>query len=93
MLYYKQRVFVSLIIIVKKKWYAQICAGEKIEEYRHITPFWFSRLVGKDNQARRYETITFRPGYTKEGRTFKYEGFSVDKRNKLFIIHIGCERT
>ena len=34
-----------LILHVKKKWWDMIKSGEKPEEYRRLTDYWFKRLV------------------------------------------------
>lgn len=35
----------TLHLNLKRKWYDLILDGEKDEEYRELTPYWFSRLV------------------------------------------------
>lgn len=34
-----------LRLVLKRKWFDLIASGEKTEEYREITPFWWKRLV------------------------------------------------
>lgn len=36
----------TLILVEKKKWYDMIASGEKKEEYREITSYWVTRLLG-----------------------------------------------
>lgn len=54
-----------------KKWFDQIAAGEKIEEYREIKDYWRNRLIGKH-----YDAIIFRNGYsaTAPTMTIVYKG-------------------
>ncbi len=34
-----------LDLVLKGKWYDMIASGEKLEEYRDITPYWCSRIL------------------------------------------------
>ena len=40
-----------LNIVVSKKWFDMIVAGEKTEEYRVIKPYWASRLVNQNAES------------------------------------------
>lgn len=37
-----------LDLVLKHKWYDMYLSGEKSEEYRDITPYWFRRLIDFD---------------------------------------------
>lgn len=39
----------SLYLVLKEKWYDMIESGEKTEEYRDITPYWYNRLLWDDD--------------------------------------------
>ena len=65
----------QLILPLKRKWFDQIKAGVKLEEYRLNNEYWQKRLQGKD-----YDEIVFTLGYPKkddESRrlTFTYCGY------------------
>lgn len=48
----------TLTLHLKAKYFDQIVAGEKTEEYRLVTPYWIRRLEG-----RRYERVILLKGY------------------------------
>ena len=55
-----------------RKYFDAILKGDKVVEYRDITPYWSKRLEG-----RHYDIIQFRNGYAKgssnyEGRIQRY---------------------
>lgn len=67
----------KLTIPLKAKWFDQIKAGTKTEEYREIKPYWEKRLIGKD-----YDEVVFTRGYPKkddESRRlyFRYGGYQI----------------
>lgn len=39
----------ALDLVLKKKWYDMIDSGIKTEEYREITPYWFTRIMGEQS--------------------------------------------
>lgn len=47
---------------LKSEYFDQIKSGEKVEEFRLITPFWSKRLDG-----RRYDRIEIAKGYPPKG--------------------------
>lgn len=49
-----------LVLHVKGKYFDQIKAGEKTEEYREFKPYWQKRLLGKV-----YAAIVIMKGYPK----------------------------
>jgi len=51
----------DLVLPLKKKWFNQIKAGIKTEEYRLVTPYWRKRLVN-----RQYNNIVLTAGYPKK---------------------------
>lgn len=55
-----------------RKWFDQIAAGIKIEEYRELKDYWTNRL-----QDKQYDVIIFRNGYAPNAPTMKveYRGF------------------
>ena len=56
---------ISLNLVLKKKWFEMIEAGEKTEEYREIKLYWMKRIF-----KRRFSFVTFSYGYTKRRITF-----------------------
>lgn len=50
----------TLKLVLKKKWFDMIDAGEKTEEYREIKPYWVKRLIDERDPAHHeyYEKIT-----------------------------------
>lgn len=53
-----------------------IASGEKKEEYRDITPYWETRLEGKE-----YDTVTFYLGYARDRYQMTYEVLYIEKGN------------
>ena len=65
----------TLYLSVKKKYFDQIKANTKKEEFRVIKPYWIKRLQGVD-----YDFIEIMCGYPKKGDTSKrinrpYKGY------------------
>ncbi|CAK0760076.1 ASCH domain-containing protein [Gammaproteobacteria bacterium] len=52
----------DLVLHLKKEYFEQIAEGEKLEEYRLVTPYWIKRLEG-----RKYERVVLLRGYPKAG--------------------------
>ena len=52
----------TLTLHLKKKYFDQIVAGEKTEEYRLATPYWAKRLEG-----RQYANVVLLRGYPPAG--------------------------
>ena len=69
-----------------RKYFDQILKGEKIIEYRDITPYWSKRLEG-----RHYDVIQFRNGYAKVAPTMvvEYKGIVVDDLYGRYAIKLG----
>lgn len=58
----------SLILVVRHKWFDKIASGEKKAEFRSCGPYWDKRL------AKTYNYLEFRRGYVKTPWIrFKYE--------------------
>jgi hypothetical protein len=62
-----------LHMTIKKKWFDQIAAGVKPEEFREIKPYWAKRLEGKQ-----YDRIIFRNGYSLDSPSMavEYHGYT-----------------
>jgi hypothetical protein len=56
----------NLVLHLKKKYFDQIKAGDKTEEYREVKPYWVERLEGRE-----YENIVLFMGYPKAEETDK----------------------
>lgn len=50
-----------LTLVIKKKWFDMIDKGEKLEEYRNITPYYNSRLEPHEGTE---QEIRLRNGYS-----------------------------
>jgi hypothetical protein len=85
----------TLFLTVKKKYFDQILAGKKTEEYRIIKPYWVKKLVGK-----KYSHIIFQNGYSKKSPRLKAEYLGYEIRNirheffgneevSVFVLKIG----
>ena len=82
----------TLHLPLKKEWYEMIESGEKTEEYRALSDYWYSRLVTIDRNAPensdvewhlwesyRFTHVKFSYGYTKRTMTFECKGISIGK--------------
>ena len=67
-----------------RTYFEQILAGEKLIEYREVTPYWSKRLEG-----RTYDCIQFRNGYAKVAPIMivTYEGFTI--QDGYYCLPIG----
>lgn len=81
----------TLFLIVHRRWFFEYADGRKTIEYREITPFWTSRLVGKA-----FKRVTFQAGYNAKHR-ITFELLQIDKGpcpypdwdGTYYRIHIG----
>jgi hypothetical protein len=62
----------NLILHVKKKYFDEVKAGTKKEEYREYKDYWIKRLVGKD-----FRTVTIQLGYSNQRLVFPYKGYRI----------------
>ena len=53
----------KLTVAVRRRWFDEIKAGTKTEEYRLITPYWTKRL----GAPRSYDFVEITLGYPKKG--------------------------
>ena len=73
-----------LHLTLMRKYFAQIAAGTKSEEYRDLTDYWKRRLEG-----RRYELVRFRNGYAAGSPEMDVEFLGVEKRPDCYAIRLG----
>jgi len=78
----------TLTLALKGEYFDQIACGQKVEEFRMVTPFWVTRLVGKD-----FSRLVITKGYAKSGDTsrrleFAWAGF---ERRILLHPHFGSK--
>lgn len=80
-----------LYLPLKKEWYEMIEAGIKKEEYRDMSPYWFSRLsictsliCSERNcfncqrlKFKDYDAVCFSYGYTRRRMTFECKGITI----------------
>jgi ASC-1-like (ASCH) protein len=92
-----------LHLTLKKKYFDLIASGEKKEEYREYTPYWFSRLYDSAVQTyKKFDIICFKNGYKKKSPTIFIEckGITsksgelidsdyVDENSYYFVIYLG----
>jgi hypothetical protein len=71
----KSKTSEKLFLTIKKEWFNMILSGEKLEEYRDITPFFDSRLNKK------YASVIFQNGYNKTSPRVELEFLGVEKKN------------
>ena len=71
-----------------RKYFDAILKGDKVVEYRDITPYWSKRLEG-----RHYDVIQFRNGYAKVAPTmvveFKGMGTVTFQTTPTYAIQLG----
>ena len=82
----------ALKLVLKKRWYDLIRSGEKKEEYRAISPYWYRRILTENGQAR-YDQVTFYYGYAKDrpSMTFQIEGVRIGQGNPEWGAELGKE--
>ena len=74
---------------MKKVWFDQILTGIKKIEYREIKPYWTKRLFTETGYPKKYTTIIFKNGYSKDAPTIEAECKKILKGKKHYEIHIG----
>ena len=74
----------TLHLNLYRKYFDAILKGEKVVEYRDITPYWSKRLEGRN-----YDVIQFRNGYAKVAPVMivEYKGMSLD--GDRYAIQLG----
>ena len=60
-----------LILPIKKKWYNMIVSGEKKEEYRSLTRYYYSRFKKYEIGSNKPFEILLRNGYSSTSPTVK----------------------
>jgi len=88
----------TLYLNVTRQWFDMISRGEKLEEYRDITPYWSTRIE-KIAQKSGYRAITFRNGYAKNAPTMLVDLLNTKKgigkkewgatEKEQFILELG----
>ncbi len=71
----------TLTLPLKSEYFDAIVSGDKVEEYRLVTPYWTKRLVNRE-----YDQITLTKGYPKRDdmsrrHTVPWRGFRVKRIN------------
>lgn len=76
-----------------RKWFDQIAAGTKKEEYREFKEYWYNRLVDKH-----YDRIIFRNGYSANAPIMEVEFKGVELKtitwdsgitDEVFALKLG----
>lgn len=82
-----------LYLVMQKKWFDEIEAGRKVEEYREFSKFYISRLCdvknGQIQSFKNYKTVILQEGYHKGARRMILEVNSISLSN-YFTIHLGA---
>ena len=73
-----------LHLTLYKKWFDEIAAGTKTEEYRAIKPYWTKRLSRHD-----FNEVWFKNGYAKDAPFMRVEFKGFDIRNDKYVIKLG----
>jgi hypothetical protein len=73
-----------LHLTLRRRWFADIAAGEKKIEYRDRKPYWKSRLEGRS-----YDMIKFRNGYAKNAPEMVVQFRGLRKRGRKYEILLG----
>jgi hypothetical protein len=85
----------KLFLVIKKKYFEEILAGTKTEEYREVKPYWTAKLEG-----RQYDVVEFQAGYRADSpkftiefkgcevRTMRHEFFG-DRAVDVYAIKLG----
>lgn len=71
----------TLTLTINKKWFDEISAGTKTEEYREIKSYWTKRLTNQNEDGsvtgnsfyKSFRHIKFRNGYSKSAREIVVE--------------------
>jgi hypothetical protein len=81
----------TLHLTLNKKWFDEIAAGKKIQEYREIKPFWTIRFISPCGLPIIYDEIHFRNGYLKKAPWMRVQwlGLLTNEKEGLYIIQLG----
>lgn len=82
-----------LYLPLKKEWYNMIESGEKKEEYRELSNYWYKRLMYKpfiddsdntfdNDDVKPYDYVRFSYGYTKRNMTYKCNKIRIGEGKK-----------
>jgi hypothetical protein len=87
-----------LILPIKKQWFDMILSGDKKEEYRNMTPYYYSRFEKYLGQSVR---VKFRNGYRADSPSFErtvivrgghgWEKWGAEKDKAYFVLEIQEE--
>lgn len=94
----------TLHLTLKRRWFEEILAGRKLEEYREDKPYWRQRLTrfnGAYTEAQPFLQVEFRNGYAHnspvmclecrgiDNKHLVIEGLSGGKARRYFVIKLG----
>lgn len=73
-----------LDLVLKGKWYDMIASGEKREEYRVLTPYWFARLCAYKECGHFYRKAT-----QKDAELFEanHDGFAYSVKREINSVY------
>jgi hypothetical protein len=77
----------TLPLTIKKKWFDEIIAGNKKEEYREVKSYWIKRLTNQNNDGsvngksfyKHFRYVKFSNGYAKNAPsiTLEFKGIEI----------------
>lgn len=73
----------TLFLILKGEWFDKILSGEKVEEYRKISPRYVKMF------ERHYDAILFQHGYSLKNRRMMIELKNIKVENSQFVLSLG----
>ncbi len=78
-----------LHLTLHKKWFDEIKAGEKKEEYREAKQYWLKRLFDEKGKPKEFDVIKFRNGYNKNSRKMFVKFLGLKRNTSKIIIKLG----
>ena len=79
-----------LYLTLKKRWFDEILQGKKKIEYREIKPYWTKRFLTSEGKPRKFDTVFFRNGYSKDSRKMEVEfnGLTIGEEYEILLGNI-----
>ena len=74
----------TLELTLHREYFAKVVAGTKKTEWRRKTPYWKTRLEGRD-----YDFIRFRNGYARNAPEVIVQFRGVRRQGKEYAIRLG----
>ena len=78
-----------LYLILKKEHFDAIKNGTKKQEFRDLTDYYKNRLFDEIGKPKKFDSILFKNGYSKDAESFEIEFKSTKVGKDFFIINLG----